>query len=114
MKLWQLVNSINAINELLSIKLPLKTAFKLKVFVKNIDDELKSYEEIRTNLIKELWEEVDGNIKVKEENINEFITKLNELLEQDTKTEVIELSIDELWEWNIDTKTLLQLDWLIK
>jgi hypothetical protein len=73
MKLSQLINSKKALEALLKGSLPINIAWELKKFIKGINPELTSYDEIRNQKIVELGEPeiVDGKptgtTKLKEE-----------------------------------------------
>lgn len=113
MKLGTLVNSIEGINTLVSMKLDAKKAFELALFVKKVDAEIKTFNELREAKIKELWEESEGTIRVKNENIQEFAKYMSELADKEIECEVPKLSKDEV-KWDIDVKTILALDFIFE
>jgi len=120
-KLQKLVESKEALARLIKCSLPIGITWDLKGFIKKIDVELTTFEEIKNQKIIELGEEVfdeGGNsqgTKVKPENINEFHKIVGELFDKDIDITVPEIKIDTLKNCNIDISVsdLMILDWLI-
>jgi predicted ATPase len=122
MKLSVLLNSSNAIQNLLKQNLPIEIAWKIKTFVNKINIELKSYDEIRTEKIKVLGEDIgEGRFQVKKENEEVFLDEIKELQEKEIEGIPPVISFRELIEYSkkynmpitISTNDLLLLDWLI-
>jgi len=122
MKLSVILNSTKSVQNLLTQNLPIEMAWKIKTFVNKINPEIKSYEEIRTEKIKILGEEIDkGQFKVKNENIPVFLEEINELQEKEIEVIPPVIKMEELLEYSkksnipitISANDLLVLDWLI-
>jgi len=125
MKLKTLIESKIALENLIKGSLPINIAWDLKKFIKVINPELSSYEELRTQKIIELGEEFEEDkvkkYKVKDENSNLFATLMNELLEKEITVVIPQIKIKELLEYKdangkhieITTSDLMILDWLI-
>jgi len=120
MKLGDLVNSKAALESLLKNPLNITVGWELKTFVKAINPELTSFEEVNNEKIKEFGEEVKdeegkstGKIKVKEENFEEFAKQVNELLNKELEIKVPQIKIGDIKEVSLTTAELMMLDWLI-
>lgn len=113
MKLWVIVNSISPINELLKLKMDVQKAFEIMTFVKKLDPEIKSFNELREAKIKELGEEKDGSVRVKDERIDEYVKYMNELAEKEIDIEPPKLKKEDL-KGDIEVSTLMALDFLFE
>jgi hypothetical protein len=121
MKLKDIVNSIEAINALMALKLPVVSSYKLSVFVSKIQPELTAFNEKRSELVKEFGapklddagKETDQFTFTTEKG-KEFNDKQNELLEQDVNVEIPEIKIADLGNVEIEPNKLIVLAWLIK
>ena len=71
---------VNAINKLVKAPIDPITSFDLRVLIKKISEQEKIYEDMRNELIIELWEEEENwTTKVKKENETKFYEKMNEI-----------------------------------
>ena len=114
-KLSVLVNSKEALQRLIEKELPVKTAFKLNRFIKAVEPELNNFEEQRVKLVKKYGKEDEkGNITVTSDNVEAFISELNDLLEIDVDIKFETISIDAFGDTTIPTKDIFLLDYLIK
>lgn len=128
MKLKTLVESKLALESLLKGSLPISIAWELKKFLKVVNPELSTFEELRDQKVRELGEEIldetgksTGQIKVKETNIHQYVETINELLSKDIDVTVPQIKIKELLEYKdvkgkqieLTTSDLFLLDWLI-
>ena len=113
--LEKLINSRMWLEELINIWLPIEKAFDLRKFVKTFEVEFKTFEEVRNDLIKELWE-VDGDKTeiVNENNKKEFISRIRKVLDREVDIEVPDITKDDFLGKEVKTSTLIVLDWLIK
>lgn len=120
-KLQRLIDSKEAMTRLVKCSLPIGITWDLKVFIKKIDIELNTFEEIKNQKIKELGEEVfdesnkSSSIRVKPENIEEFYKIMHELSDKNIDIIIPEIKINILKECNINISVLdlMTLDWLI-
>jgi len=113
MKLRQLVESKTVLETLMKSSLPINIAWELRTFIKIINPELTSFDEIKNDKIKELGETIsEGNIKVKDENIPEFIKCLNELLDKELDIKIPQIKIGDMKDVSISPAELLILDYL--
>jgi len=125
MILKTLLESKTALESLLKGSLPIDIAWDLKKFIKIINPELASYEEIRTQKVIEMgYEYQEDNKKmhkVKDENVNEFAKQINDLLNKEIDVVVPQIKINDLKEYkdvngkkiDISIEHLMSLDWLI-
>lgn len=129
MKLGEIINSKQALERFLGQNIPIELAWKIKTFVNKINAELKAYEEIREAKITELGEVITdenspqkGQLRVKDENMKEFMDLINELLGKELELIAPSVSIAELVKYgektnnpiSISTADIIMLDWLIK
>jgi hypothetical protein len=66
--------------KLISTDLPIKISYQLSNFYDALSVQLKKTEELRTELVKKYGEEKDGNVQVKQENMDLFVSDYNELM----------------------------------
>lgn len=113
MKILNIINSQEWLNKLIKMPLDIKVAFKLKTFIIDIDNKMKAFNDIKNEYIKKYWEEKDWNTVVKEENIKIFNDEISKLLDEEIEINIPEIKLEDI-KWDIDTATLIQLDYLIK
>jgi hypothetical protein len=105
MKLSKLVDPSfqAALRKLASQDVPLRSAFKLKGMIKQVNDALAKYDEVRTDALKrygdkdekgELVLDENRSVKLSEDNAQNFVKELNELLNDGV--EISNLKIAEL------------------
>lgn len=97
---------------LLDKPLPVKAAWNLNKLVKAFDKELSDIEEFRVGLIKKLGQTgEDGNIKVPDDKMKDFVDGFNELLSQEVDVEFEPLPIDALGaDATISAKDMMALE----
>ena len=104
-KLSQLTNPSFqvALSSLSAQEIPMKAAYKFKSILKRLAEELKKYDELRTELLNkygdkdsagELVVDEKNTVKFSEENLKLFGQKLTELL--DTEVDIGHLKVDDL------------------
>ena len=98
LNLGQIVNSKDALQELLNEKLPIKIAFKVKEIFGAIDPKLGYYEEMRSKLIMGEYGEQDGdsgNWKVKQSKMKEFVEELKSLMSVELDLDITKVRLPE-------------------
>lgn len=117
----QLRNSQQSLNDLLSAEMKVSTAYKVSKIVNDVSQEVEESEKFRTQLVERYGKqnEEDGVTYVPEENREDFTKELQELFEQEVELDHKPIAVDELKrsdgsEIDIDSRTLLTLDWLLK
>lgn len=109
-----------AFDVLLKSKLPAKIAYQMAKMTKQIAEEVQIVEKHRLELIEKFGEEftpegaTEPSKKVKEENIQAFITEFNEMLNQEVELYGEPIDIDSIPHVEISAEQLLTIDWLIK
>jgi len=121
MKLRDIVNSIESLKNLTSLKLPVVTSYKLSLFLNKLQPELTTWDTKKNELIKEYGTpklDKDGKetdqFEFKGNKLKEFNEKIEEIVEQDISLEVPEIKISDLGNIEIETNKLAPLCWLIK
>lgn len=121
MKLKDLINGLEALNNLAEQKLPILVSFNIGLFIKNIADTVKTYEEKRNELIKELGTvnkdaegKETGKFDFTKENAVIFNEKINVILDAEIDVKVPEIKLSDLSDLKIEPKNLIQLSWLLK
>jgi len=121
MKLKEIINGLEALNNLAEQKLPILVSFNIGLFIKNIADTVKTYEEKRKELIKELGTvnkdaegKETGKFDFTKENAVIFNEKINVILDAEIDVKVPEINLSDLSDLKIEPKNLIQLSWLLK
>jgi hypothetical protein len=112
LKLFVLLNSIEALTRLSGEKLPLKTAYWIQKNLSAVKREHEEYETVRSKLVMELGEHGnDDSWKVKVDNMEYFGKQLAELLSEETECDVKKVTLpDELMLTPADVSAL---EWMI-
>ena len=122
MKLSTLVNSQQALKNLLELKLPIKVSYKISKLISRMEPDFKIFDEQKFALVKKLGLPTDtqGEWKVLPKNMTEFQEDLTKLLDVEvdlgyTREKPLEkIKLEDLGEVNISTQDLLSLSWLIE
>jgi hypothetical protein len=108
----------NAIERLAAQSLPLPTAYRLKRIIEAAEKEYQRTEELRTELVKRLGQQIGGEAErwqVPAEKMMDFAREYTELLaESVTLPGCDALSIEQLERATISTADLFLLSWLIQ
>lgn len=107
-KLSEIVNNVDTLKELQSVKLPIKVGYRLMRLVNKLDPIYKSYDEKRNELVKEFGDEdKDGNIAVKDPaKVKLFFAKLAELLAVEEELDFTPFKIEELGDISVEPKLI--------
>jgi len=119
------VESVDSLNKITELKLPVKIAFKLAKISREFNDILATYNEVLTKLQQEYVEkDKSGNLVTLDDPDNPNIKRLvftdreafdksfSELLEIENKVNFKKLRINSLGDVKLMPSTLYQLDWL--
>lgn len=118
-----LLDSVQVLRKLNNAELPVRVSYKLAKNIKNIDKELKIYEEEKQKLINKYGEkDEEGKLKTKEDgSINITDTEnwnkdIKELLEIEAEINIEKINIDELGksDFKITPSELSLIDYMIK
>jgi hypothetical protein len=120
LKLETLLNSIQSLQKIISLKLPVAISFKVGKTMKAIDDELTNFNEVKNKRIKELGEEIKneegaptGKFQVTKENTPVWEKEHKELLDREIKIDIYKLSLSDFGDEKIEPAVFMNLDWLI-
>ncbi len=105
----EVVNNVENIKALQEVSLPIKVSYKIKRLVDKLNPIVKSYEEKRTDLVKEFGEkQEDESVSVTDpEKLKLFVEKLNELLAIEEELDFEPIKLEELGEISIAPKDLV-------
>lgn len=123
MKLQKLIESKDALANLVKGSLPISIAWELTKFIKIANPEISSFEELRNKKIIEMGEEGDqkGRYHVKTENMAQYSNSIMELMDKDIDLTIPIIKISDLLNYKdingkgieISAKDLAILEWLI-
>src|SRR5699024_9709599 len=92
-------------------ELPTKTAFRISRNHRKLIEEVKTADEMRSNLIDKYRDEQDEN-KIKEDKKEEFKKEFDELMEQEVDIKLSKIKLFELGE-SVKPKVLFLLETII-
>lgn len=118
----EIINALQAISELMEIKLPTKVGWNLNKNARKLTTAISDYDKFEKELIQEFAEKNnDGSIKVNDksqwtipkENVAEFSKRKSELLEQTDSLDLLCVKLSDLERYEIKGSTLFSLDFMI-
>jgi hypothetical protein len=119
-KLRTLVDSIDAVKDLVNKEIPIKTAFKLSKLIKEINSELEHLERAKAPLFDKYEEKItqtEGPIqrRIAEEHISKYFEELAPVLDMDVKLSIdSKIKLDDLGDIKISAVHLDLLNWLLE
>lgn len=115
-KLSQIINSITVLNKISnSDKLPIKQAYMLAKFIPKVQKELETFESLRIKLLEKYGEKrEDGQIQVKENNLEEFQQEISKLLDVEINFDSPKLALSDLDKIGLSVIDLMTIDYLIE
>jgi len=120
LKLETLLNSVQSLQKIISLKLPAAISWKVGKTMKAIDAELINYNEVKNKRIKELGEDIKneegnptGNFQVSKKNMPIWEKENKELLDREVKLDIYKLSLSDFGDEKIEPAIFMNLDWLI-
>lgn len=111
-KLGQLVNSMEPLNNLLAEKMPISTAFRLSSIVKKVQGVLEDYDKLRGELIKKYGK--DDKIEPTDKNWEKFVKEMNELLATEQTLSIDKIDKSSLSKCEMSARDLMALEFMIK
>lgn len=118
-----LLNSTETLQKLAQKDFKAKLAWQIGRLLKAAEGEIQSFNETRMNLIKkfgnkdengELITDDKGNCKIGEENVTDFSTELNDLINQEVEINANKINIEDLDACNFTPTDMAQLEPFIK
>ena len=101
----------NPLGGLIDKEIPIKTAWKLNRLIKAFDKELGEIEEFRVGLVQKLGvADEDGAVTVGEEQMEQFVTEFNELLNTEIDVEFEPISVEVFGEVAVSAKDMMILE----
>lgn len=115
-KLNNIIGSVEIIRKLTQQSLPVKLAFRFLALTKQLDEQLKTFEEARISLIKKYGEELeDGGFSVKPENVQEFSVEMNELLNEEISIEFTRINVESFPDTlELSASDLGKVEWILE
>ena len=111
-KIGTIVSTAEPITRLMTEKMAISVAFKLKQTLALLQEQIKTYDETRVELINKHGK--DGEIKPESKNFNKFVNEMEELLATEVKLDVEKISQSDLNKIEITPADLMALEWLIE
>lgn len=121
------VDSVESLNQLSELKLPVKTAFRLAKITKTLNGILETYNEVLSKLQQDHVEkDEDGNPKTLDDPNNSNVKRLvfadpaafkaayQELLDIETEVNFKKLSLEDLGTIEVTPATLFNVEWLVE
>lgn len=110
----EILNAKPVLEELVEQDISIKTAYRLSRIIKELNNELQTFEEQRQKLVQKHGEQQEdapeGNIVVPEENMAPFQQELAELLTATINLNCKPMHVDEFGDIKIKTSRLLLID----
>lgn len=108
-KILEILSESQNIQNLQTLKLPVKVSYRIKRLIDKLTPILKSYEEKRVELIKELGTENEETkeFNVSKENETEFYAKIKELQGVEEEIDFTPIKIEELGQIEIEPNKLV-------
>jgi len=114
MNIKQILESKEAIEELVGMILPINVAIKVSKVQKECNDALAVYEEMRKALFEKYGEEVDEQLTIKAEHVDTFMKESQEIIEEELDIEINPISVEALGDISIKPAHITQLGWLLE
>jgi hypothetical protein len=114
LKLSTIINSREALQEVLKKELPIKISFRIQKNLRLIEPEFIQYEEFRSKLIKEKYGEEsgeEGNWVVKPVTMRGFIKELDELTSEEIELDIIKVTLPD--DFKITPTNAYLLEWML-
>jgi len=110
----EILNAKPVIEELVEQDISIKTAYRLSRIIKELNNELQTFEEQRQKLVHKHGKQVEdaptGNVVVPEENMEVFQKDLSELLTATLNLNCEPMRVEEFGDIKIKTSRLLLMD----
>ena len=113
-KLGELKQINNVLSEFIKKELPISCAWRLNRFLNSSLKEEEKIEQFRIELIKKYGEEIEeGKWEVKKDNLDNFVSEFNDLLNEQVEIDFQQISVEILEKPNIEI-TLEQIQMISK
>lgn len=113
--LGQVWESRNSIDYLLSLRMPIKDAYRLAKNLKDVAAEVETIEEKRVELVRKYGEaQDDGRVAVARENLEDFNREIAELMAVEVEFNFEPIGLQSLVNNDATIDNLLPILWLIE
>lgn len=113
MKTSDILNGIEALKILQTKKLPAKAAYRIVLFVKDVEKVLSSYNETRIGLLEKYGTKLEnGSYEINDEE--KLKEEMNEVLEEEVDIKNPEITLDMIEDIQIEPSILSSLSFIIK
>lgn len=113
-KLYEILNSIDILQQLRNQKFSIKVSYKIQRNLKQIQNEIDEINKIKKELIDKYSEDLEDKKKFIPENKIEKINKeLQDLLEEEIELDILKINIDEFI-LDISPNELSKIEWMIE
>jgi len=113
-QLGQILEMKEPLSRLTNEPLPLKIAFKLNKFVREVDINLTAIEEARVKLVKTLGVDDGMGVQVPKENIPKFQEEYVELMRESVELEFEPFDMEHFENAKITTQDMIKMSILFK
>lgn len=113
-KLEKMVLAVEPLQRLFEEPMPIRTTFRLKKVMQELESNLKIYDESRTTLLKKYGDvQEDTSYKIKPDKQEVLEKEHKDLLDSEVSFGFQPLSSEDIGDIKITPRDLLLLDWLI-
>lgn len=121
--LRQIIDSVSILKEMMGMKMPVRTAYKIARISKEVQNHVDSFTEIRNQLIEKYAErdkggrikqDENGNISLERDKIEDFNNTINNALQEQVTINSEQIDIEELMELNFSPNDMLLIEPFIK
>lgn len=110
-KLKEIIDSIEEIQQVSQLKFPAKKAFELATLLEDLNSHCRLYEEIKN---QKILDNSTDKKTVDQDKIEGFIKEINELLSKEIEVMDFHLEKSDFDGQNISAAQIMRLKWLIK
>lgn len=114
-KLSDIYNSIESLNKLMQVELPITVSYKLVKLLKKLNEEIGLIEQSRIKLVKKYSPDgKDENVAVPEDKRDEFFKEFAELLTTEVTLNFEPISVSSLPNLNMSVNELGKIHYIFK
>lgn len=116
-ELFKVLNSYGVLNSLFKEKLRGSLAFKILGLLKEVENEIRKYEEVRSKILtdNDIKPDADGNFKIEDEELrNKLNAELTEISNSEVEIHARAITLEELDKIDISPEELLRIEWAIE
>jgi hypothetical protein len=114
LKLFDILNSKEILESLLKQEFSAKLSYIIQRNIKVINSEFDVVNESRMELFRKYGEKVDigeNQYRITQENVNKYVSEMNELLSQEIELNIIQIPISE-FDFKISPEKMSFIEWM--